>query len=105
MPESFLQLDSGEQSQIYRALGPRLSRAPVVKHKKVFYNIGYANYDACLAGELRLLPDKLLLAALREDFQHMIDAGMFVGDPPAFDVIISRLRALEVTVNQFRSSG
>lgn len=72
----------------------------VVKHKKVFYNTGYANYDACLAGQLRLLPDEVMLAALRVDFQRMVDAGMFIGDPPSFDAIVGRLRVLEATINQ-----
>jgi hypothetical protein len=30
--------------------------ADVVKPQKVFYNASYANYDACLAGQLRLIP-------------------------------------------------
>lgn len=77
------------------ALGNRELLADVVKHKKVFYHAGYANYDACLAGQMRLLPDDANLPALGEDFRRMIDAGMFVGDPPAFDAIIERLRALE----------
>ena len=130
MPESFLHLSRGEQSQIYRALGPQLSRASrlsrhwydlammadldhgrvalanrdlladVVKHKKIFYNSSHANYDACLARQLRLLPDEAVLPALRADFQRMIDAGMFIGKPPAFDAIAERLRALEATINR-----
>jgi hypothetical protein len=55
--------------------------AGVVKHKKVFYNTGHASYDACLVGQLRLLPADAVLASLREDFQRMIAAGMFIGDP------------------------
>ena len=71
----------------------------VVKHKKVFYNTAYANYDACLIGQLRLLPDQIVLVALAEDFQRMISAGMFVGDPPSFHLIIERLRLLEFEIN------
>jgi hypothetical protein len=71
----------------------------VVKHKKVFYNTAYANYDACLIGQLRLLPDEIVLVALAEDFQRMISAGMFVGDPPSFHLIIERLRLLEFEIN------
>jgi hypothetical protein len=82
------------------AVANRELLADVVKHKKVFYPAGYANYDACLAGQLRLLPDDVMLSALREDFQRMIDAGMFIGDPPSFDAIVGRLRVLETTINQ-----
>lgn len=74
--------------------------ADVVKHKKVFYNASYANYDACLTGQLRLIPEDAALAALRDDFQRMIGAGMFIGEPPAFDAIVDRLRALEAAINE-----
>jgi hypothetical protein len=30
----------------------------VIKIKKTFYDSGYANYDDCLAGKFRLIPDK-----------------------------------------------
>ena len=81
------------------AVGDRTLLADVVKHKKVFYNASYANYDACLSGQLRLIPENHVLAALHEDFQRMIDAGMFIGDPPAFHAIIDRLHTLEAAIN------
>lgn len=81
------------------AAADRALLADVVKHKKVFYNASYANYDACLAGQLRLIPEDVALAALRDDFQRMIGAGMFIGEPPTFDVIVDRLRALEMAIN------
>lgn len=71
----------------------------VVKHKKVFYHASYANYDACLIGQLRLIPEDSVLVALRDDFQRMISAGMFIGEPPAFDAIVDRLRSLETDIN------
>jgi len=36
MPESFMHLDAREQSQIYRALAPQLSRTPFVLEKDVW---------------------------------------------------------------------
>lgn len=86
------------------AVADRALLADVVKHKKVFYNASYANYDACLVGQLRLIPDDAALAVLRDDFQRMIRAGMFIGDPPAFDSIVDRLHALEAAING-RSDG
>lgn len=82
------------------AVADRVLLADVVKHKKIFYNASYANYDACLAGQLRLIPEDAALVALRDDFQRMIGAGMFIGEPPAFDAIVDRLRALEAAINQ-----
>lgn len=68
------------------AVADRALLADVVKHKKVFYNASYANYDACLAGQLRLIPEDAALAALRDDFQRMIGAGMFIGELAAFEM-------------------
>lgn len=82
------------------AIEDRALLADVVKHKKVFYNASYANYDACLTGQLRLIPEDAVLAALHDDFQRMIGAGMFIGEPPAFDTIVERLRALETAINE-----
>ncbi len=81
------------------AVADRALLADVVKHKKVFYNASYANYDACLTGQLRLIPEDAALAALRDDFQRMIGAGMFIGEPPAFDAVVARLRALHAALN------
>jgi hypothetical protein len=81
------------------AVANRALLADVVKHKKAFYTSSYANYDACLAGQLRLIPEDAALAALRDDFQRMIGAGMFIGEPPTFDAIVDRLRALEAAIN------
>lgn len=82
------------------AINDRDLLADVVKHKKVFYNASYANYDACLAGQLRLIPDDSVLVTLRDDFQRMVQAGMFIGKPPSFDTIVDRLRTLEATINK-----
>lgn len=82
------------------AIADRALLADVIKHKKVFYNASYANYDACLVGQLRLIPDEDVLVALHDDFRQMIVAGMFIGDPPVFEQIINRLRSLESDINQ-----
>jgi hypothetical protein len=82
-----------------RALADRALLADVVKHKKAFFNVGHANYDACLAGKLRLVPDDALLDAVAADLRAMIDGGMFYGERPSFERIIERLRALEQDIN------
>ena len=87
------------------ALADRGLLADVVKHKKVFYNASYANYDACLSGQLRLIPNAAALAALADDFQRMIDAGMFIGNIPVFDAIVERLRKLEAAINSSLLAG
>lgn len=84
------------------ALADRALLADVVKHKKVFYYASYADYDACLDHRIQLIPTGGALSALRDDYQHMIRAGMFQGEPPAFDTIIERLSDLCETINQVR---
>jgi len=82
-----------------RSLSDRALLDDVVKHKKVFYYTAHANYDACLAGQLRLAPEGELLDALNIDFGKMIEAKMFDTEPLGFDKIVSRLKALEREIN------
>lgn len=56
-------------------------------------------YEKCLTGECRLVPDGLLLAGLRQDYEKMIRAGMFSEAPPPFDAVILRLQVLEARIN------
>jgi hypothetical protein len=83
-----------------RALADRGLLQSVVEHKKVFYYAASAEYDACLAGNTRLVPNGELLARLERDYQAMIAAGMFYGDPPEFNFIVERLRQLEADINR-----
>ncbi len=71
----------------------------VVKHKNVFFRASYTNYEACLSGGLRLIPGARLLEALRTDYEKMIGDGMFDGEPPSFDSIVSRLDKLAKEIN------
>lgn len=74
--------------------------ADVVRVKKAFWNHHTANYDQCLAGELRVLPDEPLLSLLKRDYEQMITAGMFSSLPPSFDDITERLVRLEEEINK-----
>jgi len=62
----------------------------VVKHKNVLFRAAYTNYEACLSGGLRLIPEAALLRTLRIDYEKMIADGMFEGEPPTFDWIITQ---------------
>lgn len=74
----------------------------VLNIKETFYRSGYSHYDRCLTGGLRLIPERALLDALREDYQAMISAQMFYGDSLPFERIVERLAALEQEINQGR---
>jgi Nucleotidyl transferase AbiEii toxin, Type IV TA system len=71
----------------------------VVKHKNVFFRAAYTNYEACLSGGLRLIPETPLLQTLTADYENMITDGMFDGEPPTFDWIIARLGKLAKEIN------
>jgi hypothetical protein len=73
-----------------------------VRHKKVFFHTGYADYDACLEGHLKLLPEAGTLKGLRGDYEKMVAAGMMYSAPPSFDEIVELIRSLESRVNHAR---
>ena len=82
------------------AIGNRELLEKVVRHKKVFFNASYANYDACLTGNFRLVPDDESLNELSKDYDHMLSTGMVYDNPaPTFDEIITDIRQLEQTLN------
>jgi hypothetical protein len=82
------------------ALARRGLLVAVVKLKKIFYDSGHARYDDCLDGKFRLVPNESSRKILQDDFDRMIDAGMFIEAPPSFDSILERLRELEATINR-----
>ena len=65
----------------------------------MFFHAGNANYDQCLDGQLRLVPDNDQLPALQSDYDAMRAARMVGADAPSFDLLIERLRVLEADAN------
>jgi hypothetical protein len=87
-------LDRFKSSEAYNIL------CSVIQHKKVFFHYGFANYTACLTGGLRLVPEGNLRKSLEKDYNDMVQAGMFYGDPPAFGEILDRLSEVEKLLNK-----
>ena len=83
------------------AINNRALFEDVVRHKQVFFNASYANYEACLANELRLIPDDEAIAVLRTDYEKMLGAGMMYGESPSFDDIIAGIREIEFVINRW----
>jgi predicted nucleotidyltransferase component of viral defense system len=71
----------------------------VVHFKKMFFPASYANYDACLEGGFRLVPEESSLRSLEEDYRKMISSGMFDKEPPSFEEIVQTLRVAQEIVN------
>ncbi|MDQ5920400.1 MAG: hypothetical protein QG673_456 [Pseudomonadota bacterium] len=49
----------------------------VLSIKRAFYNSSYANYDKCINGQFKLIPNSEDILALKLDYQAMIDNGFF----------------------------
>ena len=82
------------------ALADRALLEDVVRHKKVFFNARYANYDQCLNGQLRLVPDEDQLPGLRTDYDAMRTATIVADNAPGFDTLVEEIRILEADVNR-----
>ncbi|MYE11729.1 MAG: nucleotidyl transferase AbiEii/AbiGii toxin family protein [Gammaproteobacteria bacterium] len=87
------------------ALSDRRLLEDVVRHKKVFFHAGYANYDRCLDGRLRLVPDDDELPSLRSDYDAMRAAAIVAEDAPAFDTLMEEIGDLEANVNVLAHPG
>ncbi|PCJ86601.1 MAG: nucleotidyl transferase [Thiotrichaceae bacterium] len=84
-----------------KAINNRVLYEDVIRHKKVFFNATYANYDACLEGKLCLVPGTELTSELKKDYEKMLSAGMLYGEPPSFDEIIRHMQVIEKSVNHW----
>lgn len=77
----------------------RLAEA-VASHKSMFFRETGVDYHAAVSGDLRIVPPAgPSLDALREDYDRMAEAGMFVSAPPGFDTLIGRCRDVEQLAN------
>ena len=72
----------------------------VVRHKKVFFHAGYAQYDQCLLRQLRLVPDDDQLTGLESDYDAMRRARIVADDAPGFGSLIEQIRVLEDRINR-----
>lgn len=73
----------------------------VVRHKQVFFNASYANYDSCLKNKVQLLPEGKSLGQLRIDYEKMLRSGMMYQMPPEFDEIVEAIRQLQQDINRW----
>lgn len=71
----------------------------VVALKQIFYRSSYSNYDDCLKGKIKLLPNDEYLHLLKADFNNMLDEKMFYGELPDFDLTMEKVSKLEKDLN------
>lgn len=72
----------------------------VVHQKDILYYSGSADYAACLAGGLRLVPEDPLAKSLADDFKKMDGDGMFWQPPGDFSEVLAKLGQLEGQFNE-----
>lgn len=73
----------------------------VVKYKKIFFSASHAHYDLCLQGKLKLFPDKKqIINSLQNDYNKMIQAGMFSQPPLPFERMILSLEKVQNNINK-----
>lgn len=82
------------------ALSDRKLLEDVIMHKKAFFNASYANYDHCLDGQFRLVPNDDEIINLQSDYIQMQDSGMFPEKPQSFKDIIEDISKLEASINE-----
>jgi len=70
----------------------------VTKFKMKFYPLSWANYEQVFAGEIRLLPSDVHMAALKSDYSRM--QSMMYGDVLDFEEILEKLGALQDDIQQ-----
>ncbi|MFH1593613.1 MAG: nucleotidyl transferase AbiEii/AbiGii toxin family protein [Candidatus Omnitrophota bacterium] len=70
----------------------------VAEHKTLFFKDNKAHYEEATPSGLRLLPREDQMSALKNDYRQM--QQMFFEEPPTFDQIIEKLRALEKEINR-----
>lgn len=72
----------------------------VREFKQRYYPAAWARYDLATPGSLTLIPHDTKLRALASDYQDM--RMMFLREPPTFETVLDRLRALQSQINTSR---
>ncbi len=72
----------------------------VVALKNVFFRSAVSNYDECLEGRLRLIPETNCLKKLKDDYREMKGARMFYGNIPEFEEMVEKLQTFQGAFNQ-----
>lgn len=81
-----------------KALANQALLLDVAKHKSVFFQSGWANYDTARPGTLRLLPKADRIEALKKDYALMRQEMLF-DSPPTFEEVIATLSRAEQRIN------
>ena len=76
----------------------------VAEHKSAFFTEkgldgGVIDYQAAVNGGLQLVPDGEALGTLAEDYQHMLDDGLFFDEVESFETLMAHCLAIQMKLN------
>ena len=90
------------------AIADKALAREVAKNKNLFFRKNThgdaIGYHVAVAGGLQLVPDDSALAKLAEDYQHMIDDGLFLDDAELFELLLECCRAIQQKANAKQTS-
>ena len=76
----------------------------VIRIKSMYFRIGHVDYGHCVTGQAKFLPDAEGRAALREDYEAMISAGM-IEAPMSFDEVEAAVLELQEQLNALATTA
>ncbi len=100
----------GETGHAARALADADIARAVARHKGMFFSEKDAggrpiDYDAAIAGGLRLVPEGAARDLLAEDYRRMIEDGLLLDEAESFDVLLQRCRDIEQQANALKGDS
>lgn len=80
---------------------PDRDRIPdrVVRHRQIFFKVGWVDYDTLRRGNLRLAPLPDQESGWRRDYEAM-RGEMFFDEPPSFDAVLDVIKGFEEAFNR-----
>lgn len=93
-----------EAGHAARALADLEVARAVARHKQIFFAEKDADdqpidYEAAIAGSLRLVPEGAARELLAEDYRRMVDDGLLLDEAESFDALLQRCGAIEKEAN------
>ena len=87
-----------------RALGNRREALSVARHKQIFFRErdtdgNWIDYEAAVGGRLQLVPEGNAYAALRADYDRMVNDGILLDDEEGFGELMRRCAESEDKAN------
>lgn len=99
----------GETGHAARAIADIEVAQAVARHKTIFFSEKDAegqpvDYEAAIAGQLRLVPEGQARDVLAEDYRRMVEDGLLLDEAEAFEALMARCGNIERQANAAHSS-